>query len=145
MLKKICLLLVSFFAIASQTSAQDITDGRNYFSFINDVNYTMTASPVTSEQEFNKDINCGCPVVVMFTASWCGPCKMIFPYFCSHASSYPTAAFIYVDVNQLNEVAEGQGIKNLPTFKMYKDGLVLDTVIGANRQALESMIQSHIN
>lgn len=128
-----------------QTSAQDITDGRYYFSFINEVNYTETASLVTSEQEFYYDINCGCPVVAMFTASWCGPCKMIFPYFCSLPSSYPSVAFIYVDVDQLKEVAKDQGIKNLPTFMMYKDSQVLDTVIGANRQALVSMIQSHIN
>lgn len=145
MLKNVCLLLVSFLVMSLQTSAQDITDGRYYFSFINEVNYTETASLVTSEQEFYYDINCGCPVVAMFTASWCGPCKMIFPYFCSLPSSYPSVAFIYVDVDQLKEVAKDQGIKNLPTFMMYKDSQVLDTVIGANRQALVSMIQSHIN
>lgn len=145
MIKKVYLLIASFLVMSLQTSARDITDGRIYFSFINSVNYSMSASQVNSQKEFNDDINCGCPVVAMFKAVWCGPCNMIFPYFCSLPSNYPTVAFIYVDVDQLAEVAEEQEIISLPTFKMYKSGQVIGTVIGANRQDLEQMIQSNIN
>lgn len=145
MIKNIFVLILMTL-ISLNVSSHDFTNGRSFFSFLENAKYTTTASEVLSEQEFNEDINTKeCPVVVMFTASWCGPCKMIFPFYCSLAPKYPSAAFIYVDMDRVKEVEASQRIATLPTFKMYKNGMVLDSVEGANRVKLEQMIQSNIN
>lgn len=139
-------VLIFMTLISLNASSQDFTDSRQYFSFLENAKYATVATAVSSEQEFNYDINTNyCPVVVMFTATWCGPCKMIFPFYCSLPSKYPAAAFIYVDTDRLEEVAKGQGITTLPTFKMYKNGQVLGSLVGADCVKLELMIQSNIN
>lgn len=41
-------------------------------------------------------------MVVDFTASWCGPCKMIGPYFDELSSKYPSVKFVKCDVEDLD-------------------------------------------
>lgn len=139
-------VLIFMTLVSLNVSSQDFTDGSQYFSFLENAEYSTVVTAVSSEQEFNDDINTNdCPVVVMFTASWCGPCKMIFPFYCSLPPKYPSAAFIYVDTDRLEDVAKRQGITTLPTFKMYKNGQVLGSLVGADRMKLELMIQYNIN
>jgi len=56
-----------------------------------------------STEEFNTIIKGDKPVIVDFTASWCGPCKMIAPFFAQLAETYPTIEFIKVRPNHLND------------------------------------------
>jgi thiol-disulfide isomerase/thioredoxin len=56
--------------------------------------------------------------VVYFTASWCGPCKMISPVFDMVAEEHPTATFLKVDVDDLPEVAAAAQVSAMPTFQV---------------------------
>ena len=72
---------------------------------------------VDDVQEFRELINSEVPVVVDFTATWCGPCQMISPVFNKLAQSdeYKGIVFIKVDIDQNDDAAEQASISVMPT------------------------------
>ena len=82
-------------------------------------------------------------VAVDFTASWCGPCKRISPFFDELSSKYPSALFLKVDVDQCQETAAAYGVNAMPTFMMFRNKVKIDKMQGADNKALEDMIKKH--
>ncbi|XP_045157640.1 thioredoxin-like [Mercenaria mercenaria] len=82
-------------------------------------------------------------VAVDFTASWCGPCKMIGPKFEAFSTEYTNIIFIKVDVDENDEVAQAEGISAMPTFKFYKNGKQVDELVGASEAKLKEMCEKH--
>eukprot|EP00271_Cylindrocystis_brebissonii_P008316 TRINITY_DN223_c0_g1_i3.p1 TRINITY_DN223_c0_g1~~TRINITY_DN223_c0_g1_i3.p1 ORF type:complete len:120 (+),score=28.06 TRINITY_DN223_c0_g1_i3:245-604(+) len=82
-------------------------------------------------------------VVVDFTAVWCGPCKMIAPFFESLSTKYPNAVFMKVDVDDHNDIAGECGVRCMPTFHIFSDGRKVDEMSGANPTGLEELVKKH--
>lgn len=82
-------------------------------------------------------------VVVDFTATWCGPCKSISPFFEELSGKYPNAVFLKVDVDQCQSTAESQGVSAMPTFMFYRNKTRIDRMQGADKNGLESKIKQH--
>nr|ACM09596.1 Thioredoxin [Salmo salar] len=78
-------------------------------------------------------------VVVHFTATWCGPCKNIAPFFkgLSEKPENSNVVFLKVDVDDAADVAQHCEIKCMPTFHFYKNGEKVDDFSGANQATLE--------
>ncbi|KAM5193924.1 thioredoxin-like [Mantella aurantiaca] len=76
-------------------------------------------------------------VVVDFTATWCGPCKMIAPFFETLSKNNPDVVFLKVDVDDAQDVAQHCDIKCMPTFHFYKNGERVHEFSGANKETLE--------
>ncbi|KAI3376332.1 hypothetical protein L3Q82_016814, partial [Scortum barcoo] len=83
-------------------------------------------------------------VVVDFTASWCGPCKMIGPEFdrLSKLPEYANVVFLKVDVDDGSDVSEHCKINCMPTFQFYKNGEKVDEFSGANKDTLVEKINA---
>ncbi|XP_065031956.1 thioredoxin H1-like [Musa acuminata AAA Group] len=100
--------------------------------------YQTAASLVGS-----KDLS-GLQVVVDFTSSWCGPCRMIAPFFAELANKFTDAIFLRVDVNELKRVALDCAIETLPTFIFLRQGNIVDRVVGARKDLLPKKIELHM-
>jgi len=82
-------------------------------------------------------------VVVDFFATWCKPCVQISPLFAEFSESYSDCIFVKVDVDNLKEIAKTESVSAMPTFKVYKNGAVVDTLVGASVQKLKEMIEKN--
>ncbi|KAK6125696.1 hypothetical protein DH2020_015533 [Rehmannia glutinosa] len=84
-------------------------------------------------------------IVVDFTASWCGPCRFIAPFFAELAKKLPNVTFLKVDVDELKSVASDWAVEAMPTFIFLKEGKILDRVVGAKKEELQQTIAKHLN
>ncbi|XP_062106703.1 thioredoxin H2-like [Humulus lupulus] len=83
-------------------------------------------------------------IVIDFSATWCGPCKMMEPIFNALSTKFATADFVKIDVDELSEVAQEFGVQAMPTFVLVKKGKEVDRVIGAKKDELEKKVQKHL-
>jgi len=81
-------------------------------------------------------------LVIDCFATWCGPCKVIAPKVVEFSKKYPGTRFYKVDVDEVPDVAQELNITAMPTFVLFKDGELANTVIGASPPALEAAIKT---
>lgn len=77
------------------------------------------------------------PVVVDFSATWCGPCRQLAPIIDDLAKEYSGRIKIgKVDIDQNQEVAGKYGIMAVPTVLFFKGGQKVDTLQGLNAKGV---------
>lgn len=90
--------------------------------------------------------NAGKLFVIDFTATWCGPCKMIAPFFEEMSVEFGDACFFAkVDVDEGAEIAQAYSVMSMPTFLFIKDGKIVDRFSGASVEKLRQTVFAHIN
>ena len=80
---------------------------------------------------FDQVTSSNTPTLVDFWAEWCGPCKMMHPVFSRLSIKYPGIQFARVNVDQNQNISMRLGIQAIPTFIMFKQGQVLERMMGA--------------
>lgn len=71
------------------------------------------------------------PVMVFYTAPWCGPCRLSIPVVKEIAKDFADDLdIVEVCTDDLPSVASDAGVVSIPTIQMYYKGEVLDTIVG---------------
>ncbi len=86
------------------------------------------------------------PVLVDFWAPWCNPCQMLIPVVSKLAEDY-NGQFILAKINtdEQQGLARENGVKSLPTVKIFKNGAAVDEFLGALPEGeVKAFIDKHI-
>ena len=100
-----------------------------------------------SDNEFDSSIiQCGKPALVDFWAEWCQPCKMLAPTIEEIAGEYDgriTVGKLNLDANPAT--AKKFGIRGIPTLLLFKDGEVIQQMVGVKSKAeIKKIIDENI-
>ncbi len=95
---------------------------------------------------FDDFIKTGLPVVVDFWADWCMPCRIMAPVMEELSKVYAgKALFGNVDVDENSQIARRYGIMSIPHFLIFKNGSLVEKIIGAvGRGPLENALKKHL-
>ena len=85
-----------------------------------------------TDANFKEFEAAGLPLVLDFSATWCGPCKKLAPIMEEIAKEYEGKVIVgKCDVDECEDLSMQYGIRNVPTVLFIKDGQVIDKHVGA--------------
>lgn len=88
---------------------------------------TLTTTATFHEDVLTSDL----PVLVDFTADWCGPCRMVTPVLRQIAAERPDLKIVEVDADTNPELTLRYRVMGLPTIAVFQGGELLTTLLGA--------------
>ena len=100
-----------------------------------------------TDQSFQEMVlNSDKPVLVDFWAVWCGPCRTLGPIIEEVAADFEGRAIVgKVDVDNNQQVSVDYGIRNIPTVLIFKNGEVVDKIVGvASKEVIAEKLSAHL-
>eukprot|EP00283_Hemiselmis_rufescens_P007526 CAMPEP_0173420686 /NCGR_PEP_ID=MMETSP1357-20121228/2066_1 /TAXON_ID=77926 /ORGANISM="Hemiselmis rufescens, Strain PCC563" /LENGTH=109 /DNA_ID=CAMNT_0014383499 /DNA_START=132 /DNA_END=461 /DNA_ORIENTATION=- len=86
-------------------------------------------------------------VVIDYSTTWCGPCKIVAPKYEALSDVYTDAVFLKCIGDSSAEATalmKREGIRSVPAFHFWKGGEKVEVIAGANVEALENTIKDNI-
>lgn len=99
-----------------------------------------------TDSTFSEIINSDKPVLVDFWATWCGPCRMLGPIIEEIATDFEGKAVVgKVDVDNNQRISMEFGIRNIPTVLIFKNGEVVDKLVGVSpKEVIAQKLSVHL-
>jgi thioredoxin 1 len=104
------------------------------------------AIPVTDANFDTEVLKASTPVLVDFWAPWCGPCRAVAPTVEALASEFTgKLKVVKLNTDEDQEVAIKYGVGSIPTLMVFKNGEMVERVIGNRPKAeLAAMVSRHV-
>jgi len=100
-----------------------------------------------TNENFKKEIlESNLPALVDFWAPWCGPCNMVAPIIEEIAKEYEGKLKVgKLNVDEAPETASQYNVMGIPTLILFKNGKVVEQMVGAApKKYIEEKIKPHI-
>jgi thioredoxin 1 len=106
----------------------------------------MTKAAFVQDSEFEQLMTSEMPLVIDYTATWCGPCRVIAPFIDRLAEEYEGRAEVFkMDIEQNKENAKKFGIRSIPAVLIFKQGKVVETLIGkTSYETFAEALEKHL-
>ena len=104
---------------------------------------TEVASPAALDAEV-ADAGEGL-VVIDYSTTWCGPCKMVLPQFVELSERYPNVKFLKCigdSSADASALMKREGVRSVPSFHFWKAGTKIDSINGARIDDVEAIVKS---
>ena len=85
-----------------------------------------------NELDFEEIIKTEGLTVIDFSATWCMPCRMLAPILEQVANKKENVSFYNLDIDENEEIAKRYRIFSVPTLLAFKEGQVVDSLVGLN-------------
>lgn len=103
---------------------------------------------IFTDSNFKDEVlSAGTPVLVDFWAPWCGPCQMMGPIVEELAHEYEgkNVKIGKLNVDENSEMAGEYGVMSIPSFKIFKNGEIVDEITGGvQKEKLKEMLDKHL-
>ena len=81
-------------------------------------------------ETYKEAINSDKLTLIKFFGTWCGPCRVLSPILEDVISEFPGLNAGEIDIDQNIDIAVADGIRGVPTVVFYKNGQIVDRVVG---------------
>jgi len=102
---------------------------------------------VLNKDNFEQEaVNSDKPVMIDYWATWCGPCRMVAPIMEELSEEYDGKAKICkVNVDEESELAVKFRIMSIPTIMIYKNGQMVERVVGArSKEEFKKLLDQYL-
>jgi thioredoxin 1 len=106
----------------------------------------MSIQSIVYPYELENEIKNHKNTFVMFSATWCGPCKIIKPTIIQYSqdNKYSGIKILHVDIDSSDEICNEYKIKSIPTFIMFVDGVIYERIEGINRTKIQKTLDDRL-
>lgn len=107
----------------------------------------MASLPVVTERTFEQEVlTSELPVLLEFTAEWCGPCKQMAPDLLALARELEgKAKVVTLDIDKSPNIPRQMGVQSVPTFVVFHGGRPVGGKVGAMRKAeLRALLEPYL-
>ena len=98
---------------------------------------------VNTAEQFKEEVEGKKLVLVSFTADWCPGCRTAAPQFATLSRDIPKVNFVKVNVDTSPDLAKD--VKSIPTFKLYREGKIVETFVGFIKTEILEKIKTAIS
>ncbi len=106
----------------------------------------MAKATELTNENFSETVNGSNLTVVDFWAEWCGPCKLMAPIIEQLAKDYEGRVNICkLNIDEYENIAQDYDIMSIPTVCMFKNGKIVEKVVGLRQKnVLENLITKNL-
>ena len=80
-------------------------------------------------------------MVILFGATWCGPCKTFKPKYQTISLESPDIVFAYCDIDDTRDTVTDLNVQSVPTVVSFFEGIELETVTGPTADKVKALVE----